>query len=154
VYLLGLAACWFFFLLKGLLRGQAGMDVWPLLGTLLAYILSLIFGHLGRRILALGIPFTRLVWFISFGLLAYCFGEYAFTSGDSARNWYIGLAALFFVAGLGPFIGMIQNRRARQKRGYDDWTRPQRSLGVLCMEIIALALGVLSAVLCFEWLMA
>jgi len=128
------------------------MDVWFLLGTPIVYILSLIFGHIGRRVLALGIPFTRLVWFVSFGLLAYCFGEYAFTSESSARNWYIGFAALFFVVGLGPFIGMIQRRGAKRKRGYDDWMRPQRSLGVLFWELLAMALGVCSAVLLYTWI--
>jgi hypothetical protein len=118
----------------------------PLLVTLLAYVLSLLFGHFGRRVLTLGIPFARLVWFVSFGLLAYCFGEYAFTPGVSSPGWIFALAVLFFLIGFGPALGAIFIAKARRKRGYDDGTVRQRSRLVLIWELLVMGLGIYSAV--------
>jgi len=146
VYLHALAACWAFFLLRALLQDTAASGPWPLVATVFAYILSLLFGHLGRRVLALGIPFVRLVWFVSFGLLTYCFAEYAFTSGSSPSGWMLALAALFALIGFGPPLAAVFMLRAQRKRGYGDTAQRQFSKKVLIFELLAMALGVYSAV--------
>jgi hypothetical protein len=151
VYLHALAACWAFFLLRGLLLPQetANVDLWPLLATFFAYSLSLLFGHLGRRVLALGIPFVRLVWFTSFGLLTYCFGEYACSPDVSSPGWMFALAALFFVIGFGPTLiaGFIST--AQRKRGYDNGSNLRRSGFVFICEVLVIALGVYCAIVWF-----
>jgi len=150
VYLHALAACWAFFLLRILLlQEMAVIEPWPLWITLLTYIMSLLFGYFGRRILELGIPFVRLVWFVSFGLLAYCFGEYACSPGVSSPGLMIAVAIVFFLIGFGPALAAAFLAKGQRKRGYDDGTMRQRSRVVLICELLAMALGVYSAVVWF-----
>jgi len=147
VYTHVFAACWALLLLRMLLRG-AGIELWQILVTFLIYALSLCFGYIGRYVLVSGIPFARLAWVVSFGLLAYSFGEYAFCSDAASPVWMFVLAVAFFLAGFGPVLRSVFVAKGQRQRGYDDGLDRHRSKRVLFFEMLAVALGVYSA---FSW---
>ena len=154
VYLHAVAASWAFFVMRILLRGEGSTIEVAFFCTPLVYVLAILFGHFGRRVLSHGFPFARLVWFVSFGLLAYCFGEYAFIPEIASPAVFFVLALVFFAVGFSPALVVLCISRAQQKRGYDDSVRYRRSKAVLLWEMVLMAMGVYSGVSWFPLFMS